>query len=169
MANEEKKFFWTHGVSRAEVNRALDDQSASILYRRRFRRSLVVFAVVSLVVLVASSLMIDGKAQSYIEGIALVLSIALYFIVRKSCRLIAEAPADLLDERLLQIRNRTYYIAYQILAVTVGLTIGFVWVGGRAQEPILHGSQLTPFVIAFFMLGILLPNMVLAWTLPSEE
>lgn len=36
------------------------------------------------------------------------------------------------------------------------------------SQPTLHRELFTPFVIAFFMLGVLLPNMVLAWNLPSE-
>jgi hypothetical protein len=40
---------------------------------------------------------------------------------------------------------------------------------GMIDEPILSRELITPFVIAFFMLGALLPNMVLAWNLPSEE
>jgi hypothetical protein len=40
---------------------------------------------------------------------------------------------------------------------------------GMINEPILHRELITPFVIAFFMLGVLLPNMVLAWNLPLEN
>jgi uncharacterized membrane protein len=169
MTNDEKKYFWMHGVSRDEVNRALADQGESLLYRQRSRRALVIFATLSMIALVTSALFSTGKTQSYVEGIAIALSIVLYFVIRKSCRLIAEAPAELLDERFLEIRNRTYYIAYQILVLAVGFAIGFAWVGNTFEEPILHGSQLTPLVIAFFMLGVLLPNMVLAWSLPSED
>ena len=109
------------------------------------------------------------------EGIAIASAIALYFALRTSCRLIAEAPAELLDERLLEIRNQNYYISYGFLAFVVGVAVGAVWMSniaftrGMIDEPILHRELITPFVIAFFMLGILLPNMVLAWNLPSEN
>ena len=175
MASQEKKFYWAHGVSREEVNRALSDQNNSVLYRQNTRRSLVIFASLSIVALVISAFLIDGKIQSYIEGIAIALAIALHFVLRKSCRLIAEAPAELLDERLLDIRNQNYVASYGILAFVVGLAVGGVWMSdiaftrGMIDEPILHRELITPFVIAFFMLGVLLPNMVLAWNLPSEE
>lgn len=175
MANDKKNFFWTHGVSREEVTRALADQRRSVLYRQSVRKSLVIFASLSIIALVISAFLADGKIQSYIEGIALVLAIALYFVLRKSCRLIAEAPAELLDERLLDIRNQNYVTSYGILAFVVGLAVGGVWMSdiafdrGMIDEPILHRELITPFVIAFFMLGCLLPNMVLAWNLPSEE
>jgi hypothetical protein len=175
MASQEKKFHWAQGVSRDEVTRALSDQSQSVLYRKNTRRSLVVFASLSMMALVISAFLVDGKIQSYIEGIAVALAIALYFVLRKSCRLIAEAPAELLDERLLEIRNQNYVISYGILAFIVGIAIGGVWMSDIVftreiiSEPILHRELITPFVIAFFMLGVLLPYMVLAWNLPSEE
>jgi hypothetical protein len=175
MASQEKKFYWAHGVSRDEVTRALSDQKYSVLYRQNTRRSLVIFASLSMMALVLSAFLVEGKIQSYVEGIAVGLAIALYFVLRKSCRLIAEAPAELLDERLLEIRNQNYVISYGILAFIVGVAVGSVWASdiaftrGMIDEPILHRELITPFVIAFFMLGVLLPNMVLAWNLPSEE
>jgi len=111
MASQDKKFYWAHGVSRDEVLRALSDQRSSVLYRQNVRRFLVIFASLSMMALVISALLINGKIQSYIEGIAIGLAITLYFILRKSCRLIAEAPAELLDERLLEIRNQNYVIS----------------------------------------------------------
>jgi hypothetical protein len=76
---------------------------------------------------------------------------------------------------LLDIRNQNYVISYGILAFVVGLAVGAVWMSdiafdiGMIDEPILHRELITPFVIAFLMIGALLPNMVLAWNLPSEE
>lgn len=175
MANDKKTFYWAHGVSREEVTRALADQRRSVLYRQSVRRFLVIFASLSIIALVISAFLVDGKIQSYIEGIAVASAIALYFVLRKSCRLIAEAPAELLDERLLEIRNQNYVTSYGILAFVVGLAVGGVWMSdivftrGIVEEPMLDRELITPFVIAFFMLGCLLPNMVLAWNLPSEE
>ena len=174
MTSQDKRFYWAHGVSREEVSRALSDQKHSLLYRQDVRRSLVMFASLSMVALVISAFIVDGKIQSYIEGIAIGLAITLYFVLRKSCRLIAEAPAELLDERLLEIRNQNYVTSYGILAFIVGIAIGGVWMSNIVftreiiSEPILHRELITPFVIAFFMLGVLLPYMVLAWNLPPE-
>jgi hypothetical protein len=127
MASQDKRFYWAHGVSRDEVIRALSDQRSSVLYRQNVRRFLVIFASLSMMALVISAFIVDGKIQSYIEGIAIGLAITLYFVLRKSCRLIAEAPAELLDERLLEIRNQNYVISYGILAFIVGIAIGGVW------------------------------------------
>ncbi|MFM1886894.1 MAG: hypothetical protein RL026_2051 [Pseudomonadota bacterium] len=174
MTHKQDKFYWAHGVSREAVTRALDDQRQSALYRQGVRRSIVIFAALSIVALASSAAFADGKSQSYIEGAALALALVLYVVIRKSCRLIAEAPAELLDERLLEIRNANYVIAYGILAFVVGVAVGAVWVSdmawtrGITSEPILHRGLITPLVIAFFMLGALLPNMVLAWNLPSD-
>lgn len=127
-----------------------------------------------MVALVISAFLVDGKIQGYIEGIAIALAIALYFVIRKSCRQIAEAPAELLDERLLEIRNQNYVICYGILSFIVGIAVGGVWMSDLVftremlTEQIFHRELITPFVIAFFMHGMLLPNKVLAWNLPSE-
>ncbi|NDG33969.1 MAG: hypothetical protein EBX57_01810, partial [Betaproteobacteria bacterium] len=96
-------------------------------------------------------------------------TIVLYMLLRKSCRLIAESPAELLDERLLEIRNQAYYVAYQMLAFSVGLLVSFIWMASRFDVRLLQPNQLTPLVLAFVMLGALLPNMIVAWMLPSEE
>lgn len=175
MASKKTKFYWAHGVSREEVTQALSDQNQSILYQQRVRRFLVIFAALAILLLAFSALLADRKIQSYIEGIALISAIALYLLLRKSCRLIAEAPAELLDERLLDIRNKNYAISYGILAFIVGIGVGFLWMSDMAwardmiSEPILNQNLIASFVIAYFMVGALLPNMVLAWNLPSED
>jgi hypothetical protein len=174
MTSRDNKFYWAQGVSREEVNRALADQTHSGLYQQSVRRALVLFAAISMMALPISSFLAAGKIQSYIEGIAVFLSIAFYLVLRKSCRLIADAPAELLDERLLDIRNQNYFVSYGILAFVVGLAVGGIWISdfaytrGMIAEPLLHRELITPFVITFFMMGVLLPHMVLAWNLPSE-
>jgi hypothetical protein len=39
-----------------------------------------------------------------------------WFLLRKSVRLIADAPEEFLDERLVQARNRAYVPAYKLLS-----------------------------------------------------
>ena len=146
-----------------------------MLYRQGFRRGLVLVAALSIATLVVSAFFAEGKLRSYVEGISFALAILLYVVLRKSCRLIAEAPTELLDERLIEIRNQNYVVAYGILTFILGGVVGFVWMSdvawnrGIIGEPILHSGLITPFVIAFFMLGALLPSLVLAWRLPKEH
>jgi hypothetical protein len=48
--------------------------------------------------------------------IFILLGFAFWFLLRQSVRLVADAPHEALDERLLQIRDRSYVIAYRWLA-----------------------------------------------------
>ena len=169
MMEGKTKFCWLHGVFRSGVHRALSDSKRSIYYRRTFRQALVIVSVIATSTLVVAAYLSDGKTQSYTVGVALALTIVLYMLLRKSCRLIAESPAELLDERLLEIRNQAYYVAYQMLAFSVGLLVSFIWMASRFDVRLLQPNQLTPLVLAFVMLGALLPNMIVAWMLPSEE
>jgi uncharacterized Tic20 family protein len=43
-----------------------------------------------------------------------------WFLLRRSVRLVADAPDDALDERLMAIRNRIYLSAYRALATVLG-------------------------------------------------
>ena len=96
MMEGKTKFFWLHGVSRSGVRRALSDSKRSIYYRRTFRQALVIVSVIATSTLVVAAYLSDGKTQTYIEGVAFALTIVLYMLLRKSCRLIAESPAELL-------------------------------------------------------------------------
>ena len=161
-----KRFYWAEGVTRHEVESALSTTKYPALYRQPVRRMLVTLYICMLVLLFWSTRFDGVKAQSYTEALAVIALLLLYFVLRKSVRLIADAPAELLDERLIAIRDRTYVTAYRWLAFVAGGLVGLsiardtvaVWEGGV--------FSLISFV-AMLVAG--LPSMVLAWSLPSEE
>ena len=45
---------------------------------------------------------------------------AVWFLLRRAVRLVADAPDDALDERLVAIRNRIYLSAFRALATVLG-------------------------------------------------
>ena len=49
--------------------------------------------------------------------IYILLVFAFWFLLRQSVRLVADAPAEALDERLIRIRDRSYVIAYRWLSM----------------------------------------------------
>ena len=49
--------------------------------------------------------------------IYILLLFTFWFLLRKSVRLVADAPEEALDERLIQIRDRSYVIAYRCLSM----------------------------------------------------
>lgn len=48
----------------------------------------------------------------------------MYLALRFSVRLIADAPAELLDERLIAVHDRTYLTAYRALSFVIGIIFG---------------------------------------------
>ena len=55
--------------------------------------------------------------------IYILLVFTCWFLLRQSVRLVADAPAEALDERLIRIRDRSYVIAYRWLSM-LGLLLG---------------------------------------------
>lgn len=54
---------------------------------------------------------------------------AVWFLLRRAVRLVADAPDEALDERLIAIRNRVYLSAFRALATVLGLmgTALLIW------------------------------------------
>lgn len=126
-----KEYFWTagtSGASRAEVERAL-----SPAYAERYRWMMTVRArrlIISANVL-AWALVIYGGFDLP-GGLSLSnghlswwcpLPMLTWWAARASARVIADAPDELLDERLLAIRNAAYHEAYRLLGVVVSLIV----------------------------------------------
>jgi hypothetical protein len=159
------KIYWNEGVTRKEVETALSANKHPALYRRSARRSLVGIYAVLIMLLILSSAIAAVKLASYISAISGALLIAVYFALRYSVRLIGDAPTELLDERLVAIRDRTYLMAYRWLSFVIGIIFGFAIAGDFS----FARDSWWPIVIALGMLIAGLPSMILAWTLPSEE
>jgi len=164
-SRQEKKIYWTEGVTRKEVETALSTNKYPALYRRSVRRALVGIYAVLIALLVLSYSIAAVKLSSYVAAISGALLIAMYLALRYSVRLIADAPTELLDERLVAIRDRTYLIAYRWLSLVVGIILGFAIAGDFS----FARDSWWPLVVALGMLIAGLPSMILAWTLPSEE
>jgi hypothetical protein len=62
---------------------------------------------------------VGDNAWSALSLIYILLIFAFWFLLRQSVRLVADAPEEALDERLIQIRDRSYVIAYRWLALLV--------------------------------------------------
>lgn len=159
------KFYWTEGVTRKEVETALSANKHPALYRRSVRRTLVGFYTALIVLLVFSYAIDSVKISSYLAAISGALSIAMYLALRFSVRLIADAPAELLDERLIAVRDRTYLTAYRALSFVIGIIFGMA----IAKDFSFGIDSWWPAFMALAMVIAGLPSMILAWKLPSEE
>lgn len=97
---------------------------------RTSRGLTVVIAVTFLVVFVAPAIVWfvdDGFGVIPLLMVAAVF--AVWFLLRRAVRLVADAPDDALDERLIAIRNRVYLSAFRALATVLALmgTALLIW------------------------------------------
>ena len=116
LGREYWQMMWRSGSSRASVEKELDDVKWDGL---RTRGSKILLLVGSNFVLIVGTVALfltgDTPWTSYVL-IQIALIFINWFMLRKSVRLIADAPEEFLDERLVQARNRAYVPAYKLLS-----------------------------------------------------
>ena len=161
-----KKFYWIQLVTRKQVEAALGDERPSRLRSQPVRRLLVVALSLSIILAAVGELVFgDGKLGTYVEGLALFATAVIYLVLRRSVRLLADAPTELLDERTVAIRDRAYTTAYWALCFVAGILAGILIANGLSVDP----PQGHAMLFVFFLTMACLPCMVLGWTLPSES
>ena len=163
-----------------QVEKQLDDEKWNGLRTPEAKRFLVVaFNVVILGGTITLFLVEDGPWAAYTLIHVLLLGV-LWFLLRRSVRLVPDAPDGALDERLRAHRDRSYVGAYQMLAfvLTLLLTALMVIIVMRdsSAETSLFRYEFTvtwPQVQAMFWLllgySATLPSMVLAWSESKKE
>lgn len=127
----QKEYFWTSGtsgVSRAEVERALSPEYAAKygwLMTTRARRIIIVLSIVSWGLVVYGGFDLPGGlglTNSHLSWWG-ILPMLCWWTARSSARILADAPDELLDERLLAVRNAAYHEAYRLLGILVSLLV----------------------------------------------
>ncbi|CAB4579109.1 MAG: hypothetical protein ACK5CE_09750 [Actinomycetes bacterium] len=173
------RVYWLEGVTQADVENALygyTDRRWGWLCRPAVRRALVIANPVSwaLTLYGATDLPLNlGFADLALSWWALI-PIPLWLAVRRSVRLIADAPAELLDERLVAVRDRTYVGSYRVLAFGLGLVAWFVVIANDAIDLSADALDtqldlLTASAFAAIWAVPALPSVVLAWTMRDEN
>ncbi|MEN9301276.1 MAG: hypothetical protein RLZZ254_1057 [Actinomycetota bacterium] len=126
-----KEYFWTagtSGASRAEVERALSPAYAERyrwLMTVRARRLIISANVLAWALVIYGGFDLPGGlslSNSHLSWWGL-LPMLTWWAARASARVIADAPDELLDERLLAIRNAAYHEAYRLLGFVVSLIV----------------------------------------------
>jgi hypothetical protein len=163
-----------------QVEKQLDDEKWNGLRTPAAKRFLVIaFNVVILGGTIALFLVEDDPWATYTLIHVLLLAV-FWFLLRRSVRLVADAPDGALDERLRADRNRTYVGAYQMLAFLLALLLMalmvIVVIADSSAEPSVFRYEFTvtwPQVQAMFWLllgySAALPSMVLAWSDSKKE
>ena len=129
--SEHKEYFWTSGTSgtsRAEIERALSPEYSKKygwLMTQRARKIIVTANVVSWGLVIYGGFDLPGGLSNTTGHLSWwgILPMIFYWAARTSARVLADAPDELLDERLLSIRNSAYHEAYRLLGVFVSITV----------------------------------------------
>lgn len=104
-------------ASMKQVEKQLSDTQWDGLRTRGAKIFLVVASNVLLVSGTAFLFFVGDNIWSALSLIYILLIFTLWFLLRQSVRLVADAPQEALDERLIKIRDRSYVIAYRYLAL----------------------------------------------------
>ena len=167
-----KKFYWVEGITRDEVVRSLADNSPSVFRNQKNRRILILLTSFLIIVLALTVFIEQPKVRSYLEIATLASVLILYFKLRESVRHVADAPDELLDERLVAIRNAGYLNAYRnIGGISIVYVFTYVLIAYEIASLSLPTNAIgfSQTIVSYFMWFACMPSMVLAWTMPSEK
>jgi hypothetical protein len=174
LGREYWQMMWRQGSSRASVDKELDDVRWDGLRTRGSKIFLLIGSNFVLIVgTVALFLMDDTPWTAYVL-IQIALIFVNWFMLRKSVRLIADAPEEFLDERLVQLRNRAYVLAYRLLGglLLTALTALLVFAIVTDVSPDSDGftyvvtvtwTQLQGAFWLFCGYALMLPSMAVIW------
>ncbi|HYJ75116.1 MAG TPA: hypothetical protein VEV65_05910 [Kineosporiaceae bacterium] len=132
----------------------------------RSRRLVLAYGyVLGVAVAAASALALRGTATAVLQLAGLVVMVVTWFALRRATRLVVDAPAAHLADRLVRLRDRLFVLAYQLLAVVAVLVSAVLFVGssGGLSEPVASALAWAAFGSA---LG--LPLVVAAVSLPDD-
>lgn len=170
-----REYFWsgTSGASRAEIERALSPEYVKKYGRLMApgaRKAIIVANVLAwaLVVYGGFGLPVNlGLDDSHLSWWG-VLPIITWWLARTSARAIADAPEELLDERLLAIRNNSYYEAYRLIGMFVSAMVVLaiaIDIAGTDRTLSLADTDWTSMIITIPFVSIwalsTLPSLVL--------
>lgn len=170
MAKKEKKFWPIEGVTRNEVLKSQSDVRFNFLRTRKSRRMMIA-ALSALTILVALSSALPAKAASYLGTLGGLFLLIGYLLLRTSVRHIADSPDELLDERQIALRDRSYLHSYRIISSIFAIALVALFIRIDLSESTFDISNWwgtgTWFSLIMLMAG--LPSMVVAWLDKGED
>jgi general stress protein CsbA len=170
MTKKEKQFWPIEGVTRSEVLKSQNDTRFNFLRTCKSRRVMIA-GLILLTVLVALSSALPTKTSSYVGTFGGLLLLTGYLLLRTSVRHIADSPDELLDERQIALRDRSYLHAYRIISSIFALLLVALFIRIDLSESAFEVSDWwgtgTWFSLIMLMAG--LPSMVVAWLDKGED
>jgi len=143
-----------------------EKQPSAVQLAPRRRRLVVAYGYVLGVALAAgAALGLRGTATAVAQLVGFVVMVVCWFALRRATRLIVDAPAAELADRLVRLRDGVFVLAYQLLAVVGVLVAGtlFLTSGSGVSEPVA-----TALAWAVFGSALGLPLVVAAVSLPDD-
>lgn len=170
MSKKEKKFWPIEGVTRSEVIKSQNDTRFNFLRTCKSRR-LMITGLTLLTVLVALSSALPTKASSYVGTLGGIFLLIGYLLLRTSVRHIADSPDELLDERQIALRDRSYLHSYRIISSVFAILLVALFIRIDLSENAFEITEWwgtgTWFSLIMLMAG--LPSMVVAWLDKGED
>jgi hypothetical protein len=138
---------------------------AGPLAPRQHRVALAYGYVLGVAVAAGAALGLRGATSAVVQLAGFVVMAGTWFGLRRATRLVIDAPAADLADRLVRLRDRQFVLAYQLLAVVAVLVsaVLFVTSSGGISEPL--GTALA---WAAFGSALGLPLVVAAVSLPDD-
>lgn len=162
------RFYWKEGVWAAEITQTMSAEYAQKhrwLLSHKNQRRFVAFLVISwlLNLLGAFNLKWNLGFGTSLFSWWSVLVVVAYLVLRQSVRALADAPTELLDERLAAVRDSAYRSAYRLLGWIIPILGGLAFAAPGTTYEALTIDQLTFGLFAFGFLFEGLPSMFIAW------
>lgn len=169
MTNKKERKFWPiEGVTRKEVIGSMSDTKLNFLRTRKARR-LLVLGLLGMLVIEAAFSLIPGILSPILVFVGALFILWGYLALRSSVRHVADAPDELLDERQIAARDRTYLHSYRIIAAVAVAFMAATSILTQEGLVVNFGDRTwTGLWFAGIMFAAGLPNMVLAWTTTDE-
>ena len=161
-------------ASMKSVEKQLNDTKWDGLRTKTAKRVLIVASNLSILLGTALLLTSAYRAPAWaaLSLIHILLIFVFWFLLRQSVRLVADAPEEALDEMLLQLRDRSYLIAYRWLGL-VAILFASALMGYAVFSDLQEGSDGFNYSLSFnwpqvqavfwllFAYALMLPSMAM--------
>jgi hypothetical protein len=168
------RFYWKEGVFAGEITEVMSAEYAEKhrwLLSHTNQRRFVVFAATTWGLNLFGAFDFSwnlGFADSLFSWWS-VLTVVAHLLVRQSVCALADAPTELIDERLTEARDSAFRSAYRLLGWIIPILGGFAFAAYDATDEALTLDQ---FVFGLFCFGFIfegLPSMFIAWRGKAKE
>jgi hypothetical protein len=168
------RFYWKEGVFAGEITQVMSAEYAEKhrwLLSHKNQRRFVVLLVVSWLLNLFGAFDLSwnlGFAGSLFSWWSVLVVVA-YVVLRQSVRALADAPTELIDERLTEVRDSAYRSAYRLLGWILPFLLGLAF---GVLETTDDSLTIDRFAFGLFAFGFLfegLPSMFIAWRGKAKE